>query len=406
MLTRAASAIAAFPERPAKSGLVRRLFNRTLKFLCTFLQGRLSFRPVSSINVFCIAGDTMSLNALPITKEAKEPLLARSVDVIIAAWNREDTIERAAASALAEPEVQSVIVVDDGSTDGTAVRARAADDGSKRLTVLRFPENKGPAAARNAALKECAAPWITILDGDDYLLPGRFSQLLALAQGWDLIADDILQVGEDRIDVDVPLPMLAAGGSFEPWQCSFETFVRGNITKKGRNRKELGFFKPLIRRAFLDTHDLRYDEALRLGEDYALYGSALAAGARFQIVPALGYVSVMRPGSLSGNHSKRDLEQLRDFDLILLARPALSAVERAAVREHYRSVDARAQWLEIIDAVKARDARRFFGAYCRSPKVARFISARLAEQLLERSAKRLKALTRGKAPLELSGSQN
>ncbi len=334
------------------------------------------------------------------------PEPARCVGVIIAAWNREDTIERAVASALAEPEVQSVIVVDDGSADETALRAHAADDGSNRLTVLRFPENKGPAAARNAALKECAAPWITILDGDDYLLPGRFSQLLALAQEWDFVADDILQVREDRIDVDAPLPMLAAGGPFEPWQCNVQTFVLGNITKKGRNRKELGFFKPLIRRAFLDTHGLCYDEALRLGEDYALYASALAAGARFRIVPALGYVSVMRPGSLSGNHSKQDLERLRDFDLVLLARPELRAPERAAVKEHYRSVDARVQWLETIDAVKARDARRFFGAYCRSPKVARFISARLAEQLFLRSAKCLKTLARGKAPLELSGSQN
>jgi len=48
----------------------------------------------------------------------------RGVDVIIAAWNREDTIGRAVASALAEPEVLSVVVVDDGSKDETAKRAR------------------------------------------------------------------------------------------------------------------------------------------------------------------------------------------------------------------------------------------------------------------------------------------
>ncbi len=326
-----------------------------------------------------------------------------SVDVIIAAWNREDTIERAVTTALGGPEVHSVIVVDDGSTDETAGRAHAADDGSKRLIVLRLAENKGPAAARNAALRECAAPWITILDGDDYLLPGRFSQLLELAQGWDFIADDILQVREDRVDIDVPLPMLGTRAPFEPWRCDLQTFVRGNVSKKSRNRKELGFFKPLIRRAFLEEHRLFYDEALRLGEDYALYARALASGARFRIVPACGYVSVMRPGSLSGNHSKQDLERLRDFDLVLEALPGLQPAERAAVREHYRSVDARVQWLEGIEAVKARDSRRFFGAYCRSPKVARFISARLTEQLFERSAKRLKVLAKGMALPALAG---
>ncbi len=338
----------------------------------------------------------------PSTQSAPAPV--RCVDVVIAAWNREDTIGRAVASALAEPEVQSVLAVDDGSTDKTAESAKAADDGSNRLAVLRFAVNRGPSAARNAALAECAAPWITILDGDDYLLPGRFSRMLALAQEWDFIADDILQVGEDRVDIDTPHPMLAASGAFEPWKCGLETFVLGNITRAGRNRKELGFFKPLMRRAFLDRHCLRYDETLRLGEDYALYAKALAAGARFRVVPAHGYVSVMRQGSLSGNHSKQDLERLRDSDLALGALPQLQAAERAAIKEHYRSVDARAQWLEVIEAVKARSAGRIFAAYSRSPAVARFISARLAEQLFARTAKRLKVLARGNDPLAAPNS--
>ncbi len=365
------------------------------------------------MGVFCIAGDTMSHGKSRIMKESQKPLSPSGraapgpvccVDVIVAAWNREDTIERAVASALAEPEVHSVLVVDDGSTDKTAERAQAADDGSDRLAILRLAENRGPAAARNAALLNSAAPWITILDGDDYLLPGRFSQMLAMAQGCDFIADDILQVREDRVDIDAPHPMLAAGGAFEPWSCDLQTFVLGNVTRAGRNRKELGFFKPLIRRAFLDEHRLRYDETLRLGEDYALYVRALAAGARFRVVPACGYVSVMREGSLSGNHSKQDLERLRDSDLALGALPGLLAAERAAIKEHYRSVDARAQWLEVIEAVKARNAGRIFAAYCRSPAVARFISARLAEQLFERTSKRLRAVASGNRPLAAPGS--
>ncbi len=360
------------------------------------------------MGVFCIAGDTMSHEKTDSMKENQEPLSrsaqaapgpVRCVDVIVAAWNREDTIERAVASALAEPEVNSVLVVDDGSTDETAQRAHAADDGSNRLAILRLTENRGPAAARNAAFLKSAAPWITILDGDDYLLPGRFSHMLALAQGWDFIADDILQIREDRAGIDTPHPMLAAGGAFEPWRCGLQTFVLGNITRAGRNRKELGFFKPLIRRAFLDEHRLRYDETLRLGEDYALYVRALAAGARFRVVPACGYVSVMRERSLSGNHSKQDLERLRDSDLALEALPGLLAAERAAIKEHYRSVDARAQWLEVIEAVKARNAGRIFAAYSRSPAVARFISVRLAEQLFQRTARYFKKPSSRKTPL-------
>jgi hypothetical protein len=87
----------------------------------------------------------------------------------------------------------------------------------------------------------------------------------------------------------------------------------------GFHRKELGYLKPLIRRSFLDHHGLRYDEGLRLGEDYALYARALAAGARFLLVPTAGYVAVERADSLSARHNRRDLEALRNSDRELMA---------------------------------------------------------------------------------------
>ncbi len=330
----------------------------------------------------------------------------RGVDVIIPAWNREDTIGRSVASALAEQEVLSVLVVDDGSTDETAKSAHSADDGSNRLTILQLPENRGPAAARNAALafSRSSAPWIAVLDGDDFLLPGRFSRLLAQAHRYDVIADDLLQVHEDCCDVAVGL--LARAAQFEPWDCDLRGFVLGNIPRKGRHRRELGFLKPLIRRSFLEKCRLRYDETLRLGEDYAFYAQLLALGARFRIVPACGYVSVIRSGSLSDKHSKRDLERLRDIDFVLEALPGLSAAERAMIRKHQKSVDARVQWLEVIEAAKARNASRILRAYRRSPQVAQYISARISEQLFERMARRLKASTQAPKGTRLSPSSN
>ena len=59
---------------------------------------------------------------------------------------------RAIRSALRENRVAEVVVVDDGSTDGTAAASRAADDGSGRLRVLSLETNRGPAFARNHAI--------------------------------------------------------------------------------------------------------------------------------------------------------------------------------------------------------------------------------------------------------------
>ena len=93
------------------------------------------------------------------------------VDVVIAALDRADTIERAVSSALMQDAVRAVIVVDDGSTDDTAARARQCDLDSKRVIVERLHFNLGPAAARNVGIGISTAPWLAILDADDFFLP-------------------------------------------------------------------------------------------------------------------------------------------------------------------------------------------------------------------------------------------
>jgi succinoglycan biosynthesis protein ExoU len=308
------------------------------------------------------------------------------VDVLIAARDRADTIERAVQSALAQEEVRTVIVVDDGSTDDTAARAlRCAPDGS-RVIVRRLGSSAGPSAARNVALEISESPWIAILDGDDFFLPGRIKTLLALSTDWDFVADDPLQISEDRFGHETPTRMLS-GACRQPRGIDFEEFVRGNVTRRGALRRELGFIKPLMRRSFLRRYGLRYDEALRLGEDYALYARALASGARFLLAPAAGYVSVMRLDSLSAQHNRQDLERFRDSDCELMALGTLSPKERRALAAHYSSVDCRVQWLAVIEAVKSRDYLRLFGTFLRSRPVARYIAMQLLEELHRRLRK-------------------
>ena len=125
--------------------------------------------------------------------------VAPCADVLIAARDRADTIERAVQSALTQPEVSTVIVVDDGSTDDTLARAVKCDPHGKRLIVERLNLSAGPSAARNVAIEISKSPWLAILDGDDFILPGRIGKLLSLSADWDFIADDPLQIAEDRI---------------------------------------------------------------------------------------------------------------------------------------------------------------------------------------------------------------
>ncbi|AVA25218.1 glycosyltransferase family 2 protein [Rhizobium sp. NXC24] len=269
----------------------------------------------------------------------------KNVCVIIAAKNASDTIGLAVASALREPEVAEVVVIDDGSIDGTAASAGLADDGSGRLIIHVFEKNRGPAAARNHAIKVSRAPLISILDADDFFFPGRFKPLLA-SNDWDFVADNIAFVNADT--VPDAITML---DHFDPKPRFLDlvAFVEGNISKRGVRRGEIGFLKPLMRRTFLDEHDLRYNEALRLGEDYDLYVRALAKAARYKVIHSCGYGAVVRSNSLSGQHRTEDLHRLYQADRAILAAGGLSPADAAAIRRHEEHVRSRYELRRFLD---------------------------------------------------------
>lgn len=314
-----------------------------------------------------------------------------SVAIIVAAWKATATIGRAIDSALAEPAVTQVIVVDDCSPDDTAAAAMARDDGTGRLTVLRQERNGGPAAARNKALDHVTADWVAVLDSDDYMMPGRIAGLLAHAADADLVADDLYQIvaGDPG-----PARTTLLGPDFRsPMRVTLSDFVLSNVTREGAERKELGFIKPLTRMELLRRTGIRYREDLRLGEDYELYCRLLAAGARLVVVPATGYVAVERPDSLSAVHSADDLRRLRDCNRALAAIPGLDATERKALDANYASVNCRLQWLMLIDAVKRRNPAAAARAFMFPPPVPGYLVLRLLEQLRLRSRAKLSALT-------------
>jgi succinoglycan biosynthesis protein ExoU len=257
------------------------------------------------------------------------------VAVIVAAHNSARTIRRAVRSALAESETAEVIVVDDASTDGTVEAARAADDGTGRLSIHTQSINRGPAAARNVAIASAHSPIVAILDADDYFLPGRLSELLK-PRGWDLIGDNIAFVSDaDGAGAEVSL----APTREPPRQVSLSQFINGNLARAGRSRRELGFTKPLIRRDWFTERGFRYDEQLRLGEDYALYVEMLAAGARFLLTRSCGYVAVVRQNSLAAKHGISDLENLLGFDRRLERSASLNRDEKIALRAHERQLE-------------------------------------------------------------------
>lgn len=307
--------------------------------------------------------------------------------MIVAAWRAASTIGRAVTSALAQTEASEVLVVDDASGDSCATldAALKVDDGSGRLKVIGLPVNGGPARARNAAIAASSAPWIAILDSDDYFEPGRLGALLAKSrEGHELIADDLLQVTEGA-DRSTARPMWFSDGYGEVSDISFRDFVESNIPHPSRYRRELGFLKPMMRREFLDRHGLRYDETMRLGEDYDFYARAMAAGARLRLIPASGYVSVMRGDSLSARHSRSDLAAFEAADDRLLATPGLAEADLRLLRAHRLSTQKRIAWIDFMERLKSKRLAGAGAIVLRDPRLA----PHLASGLMKIAGRRL-----------------
>lgn len=307
-----------------------------------------------------------------------------AVCVIVAAYNAQETIARAIRSALQAPETAELVVVDDASSDASADAARAANDGTGRLRILRLDTNSGPAAARNIAIANSSAPVLATLDADDFFLPGRLARLLALP-GWDAIADDMLFVPESLVEElaedrtppcdahadKVPeriasrMPPSHAASDEAPHPLDLPTFIEGNIARPGRPRGELGFLKPLIRRDFLERHGLAFDESLRLGEDFILYAQMLKAGARFLLSPSCGYCAIERPGSLSGRHRTDDLAALLAADEALLDR--MEGPARTALLRHRHALAVRTHHRRTLDAKRERGLLAGLGCLMHRP---------------------------------------
>lgn len=107
-----------------------------------------------------------------------------TVSVCVPAFNAADFIEDALLSALGQSlQAIEVIVVDDGSTDGTAEIVEAVAQRDPRVRLIR-QENAGVAAARNTAIAHARGTFLAPLDADDLWYPAKLSaQVARMEQG-------------------------------------------------------------------------------------------------------------------------------------------------------------------------------------------------------------------------------
>jgi succinoglycan biosynthesis protein ExoO len=297
----------------------------------------------------------------------ERPTSSCRVSVIIAARNAGPYLDEALNSAreqtLAEIEF---LVVDDLSTDDTRARALAHAAADARVTVLTGP-GRGPGAARNLALTIARGTWLAILDADDIMQGERLARLVAEAEstGADIVADNLrlfyMPTGS------APMSLLLEGADWQRARAiDLTTYLYGN--RLFSKAPALGYLKPLIRRDLLETHGIRYNESLRIAEDFDLVARILVAGGTFRWIPETLYFYRRHGQSTSFRTGSADIVALlAAADRFADTLPANAADEHAAAAIRRKSLVQALHFSTALDRIKARRPLSGLGLMVRHP---------------------------------------
>lgn len=223
------------------------------------------------------------------------------VSVVMPAYNPGPHLQAAVASVLAQTLTElELIVIDDGSTDGSVQALATVQD--ERLRVVTHTRNLGLIAARNRGLQECSAPLMAILDSDDIALPHR------LATQWRCFEAD---------------PALALLGSCaELIDAQGRVFGASDVPgpDDAQVRRQLLVDNPVIQSSvMLRTAAARavggYPADLSIAEDYALW---LALADRYRIGNLRERLVQYRVHG--GQVSQSRMRQMRELAGVLQAR--------------------------------------------------------------------------------------
>ncbi len=104
--------------------------------------------------------------------------VARDISVVIPLYNKAAEIGATLRSVMCQTQPpREIIVVDDGSTDGSAEIVERM--GSCAVTLVRR-SNGGVSAARNEAMRMASGRWVALLDGDDMWYPDYLKGMASL----------------------------------------------------------------------------------------------------------------------------------------------------------------------------------------------------------------------------------
>ena len=198
------------------------------------------------------------------TRELHVRTYEDEVTVIVPSYNAERYLDSCLESVLDQPEVGELIVVDDGSTDGTRSIAEGYAGADSRVKLL-IQQNHGVSVARNNGISRASKRWLAFVDADDIVPKGAFAALCNCSERFeaDLCYGKFKLLGVRNDDTS----------SHE-----FDSFSSGRVTIRSvienlasMSPKSLSgsCWRMLFRTSFIQEHAIAFPSGIRMSEDYS-----------------------------------------------------------------------------------------------------------------------------------------
>jgi teichuronic acid biosynthesis glycosyltransferase TuaG len=208
---------------------------------------------------------------------------APAVSVITPVWNAVATLAATVASVRAQSFADwEMLIVDDGSTDGSRALAERLAAEEPRLRLLGWERNRGAAAARNAGIRAGRGRFLAFLDADDLWYPEKLEVQIGYMQdegvpfsfaSYRRIAADGRPLGVVRVPARVDHARLLRGNAIPCLTAVFDRLHYGRAEMPDlRRRQDYGLWLTLLARGG-EAHGL-----LQVLADYRVRPGSLSSG--------------------------------------------------------------------------------------------------------------------------------
>ena len=239
------------------------------------------------------------------------------LSVIITVYNEAKYVEECITSVINQTYKHlDIVIVDDGSNDGSSIICDSFLSKDNRIRVIHKP-NGGSVSARKVGVIEARGKYITYIDGDDWLLPNHYEQIMSNINDSDIFAFGLSCVySDDRIE---KLTNEASNGVYADADLQALKSISLYSGKQGKFGLLPSMCSKIFRTELIKNNMLNVNNDIRMGDDGACTFPSICDATKIIVDNEIfGYMyRKTKPNSITSSYSYLEFVRINNLFHVL-----------------------------------------------------------------------------------------